>query len=207
MKTKKKAKAIGIKKKKRRAYDNRSRRRSSDKHRQQILDAYIARLVKNRGAEVTFKEVAEITGLAERSIYRFFADKDVLHKEVDKYLLGYLQASFQQLQILNVAGFGKNSYKLFDEHESLVLAYIYSPFGQDTRRLFRRKLNQMVAAKIHEQVPYADTPENHKKVAMIISLISAKVWHDIRSDYGYSGAEMGDTLEWALATLIKGLGC
>jgi hypothetical protein len=41
-----------------------------------------------------------------------------------------------------------------------------------------------------------------KKIAVVCSLINAKIWSDLNTDYGYTGAELGDTVLWAMKRLI-----
>ncbi len=186
-------------------YDNTSRLEKSKANEMLIIETMVALLVKNKGAEVTFDQIAKATGLAERSIYRFFKNKEALHQETDRYLSSFLAAGVEQLNSLNVVGFGRNTYAVFDRNEPLVLAYVYSHFGEEARRIFRKQLNQFIIEKIKQEKGLQIEGENLKKVALITALINAKIWHDIKSDFGYSGVEMGDAVEWALQTLMDGL--
>jgi AcrR family transcriptional regulator len=188
-----------------RAYDNSRRTKTSAENKQQIVTALVELLVEKKGGDVTFKEIAERTGLAERSIYRFYEDKETLHGELDQYLSSYLEASVNQMQQLSVSGFAQNAFLLFDKHQALVQAYLYSPFGRTARILFRKKLNKLIAAKILSEIKIDSTPEVNKKIAVISALINAKIWDDIRSDHGFSGSEIGVTIKWAVECLIKGL--
>lgn len=188
-----------------RAYDNTSRQDKSAQNRRLILETLVQLLVEKKGHDVTFKEIAARTGLAERSIYRFYNDKEELHHEIDRFLMTYIEASVEQLLTMDVAAFAKNAFQLFDKYESLVLAYLYSPFGRATRQRFRKSLNQLILKKLAEENHLARNSQNQKKVAIICSLINANIWNDIREDYGFSGQEMGDTVEWAIRALIQGL--
>lgn len=173
------------------------------KMQQAIIETTVALLVERRGGDVQIDEIASKMRISERTIFRFFGDKKTLHQAVDQYLTSYLQASAQQMASLSFVGFGKNAYQLFDKHEHLTLAYLYSPFGQETRRLFRKKLNDAMIAKITAEKSLNLTPERMKRLALITSLVNAKIWHDIKADYQFSGEDMGDTVAWALNTLIE----
>jgi AcrR family transcriptional regulator len=188
-----------------RAYNNESREKSSAQNKKLIIETFVQLLVEKKGADVTFREIAARTGLAERSIFRFYNDKDVLHEELDRYLMAYVQSSVEKLAEVNIAQFGKYAFSLFDKYESLILAYVYSPFGRQARSIFRQKLNQLLAAKLVQEKPVARTPEVQRRIALICSMINAKIWHDIREDYGFTGVEMGDTIEWAIRAMIKEL--
>ncbi|MGZ3649765.1 MAG: hypothetical protein ACXVB9_19000 [Bdellovibrionota bacterium] len=106
-----------------------------------------------------------------------------------------------KLAEVGVLGFTQNCFRLFDEYESLVLAYLSSPFGQEPRAQFRHKLSMMITAKLKVETNFPSIRETLKKVALICTQINAKIWHDIRIDYGFTGAEMGEAVKWAVDAL------
>jgi AcrR family transcriptional regulator len=191
--------------KKKRAYNNTSRAEKSQAHQQEIIQTLVKLLVQNKGGDVTFEEIAQHSTVTVRSIYRFFKDKEELHAAMDSYLLSYLEASTEKIATMDVATFGQTAFSLFDEHESLMMAYLYSPFGKKARVLFRKKFNKQIIQKILQEKKVALTLENKKKLALIVSLINAKIWYDIKTDYQYSGKQMGATVHWALSTLLDSL--
>ncbi len=162
-------------------------------------------LVERRGGEVQMEEIALRSGITQRTIFRFFKDKKTLHESMDAYLLRYIQASAEQMQTLDFVGFGKNAFALFDQHESLTMAYLLSPFGQEARVLFRKKLTQAMIDKIIQEKKLVLKPESMKRLALVTSLVNAKIWYDIRNDFGFSGNDMGEAVTWALRTLIDHL--
>lgn len=188
-----------------RGYNNESRRQKSEASRQTIIETLVKLLVERKGGTVTFEEIAKASGVSVRSVYRFFKDKETLHEAMDNYLFSYLSAGEEQLAKLDVGGFGRNAFELFDKYENLTLAYLYSPFGLEARKLFRKKLNDSIKTKILERRPINMTPENEKKLALIMSIVNAKIWHDIKTDSGYTGVEMGPSVDWALRTLIDNI--
>lgn len=192
-----------MRQKKKRIYNNASRAAKSEQTEKNIIEALVALLVDRRGGEVSMQEIAEKTGITQRTIFRFFKDKQTLHQAVDKYLFRYLEASAQQMQAMDFVGFGKNAFSLFDKHQALTMAYVLSPFGQEARALFRKKLSQAMIHKISQERKLELTPKRLRRLALVTSLINAKIWYDIKSDFGFSGEEMGDSVEWALNTLLK----
>ena len=199
---KSKAKPAGA----RRGYDNSARTEKAKANQQHIIETLVEFLVERKGGEVTFEEIAQRSGISERTIYRFFRNKEELHRETNEYLTSYLRDGMQKIEALNVAGFGKEAFSLFDKYENLTLAYLYSRFGQEARVLFRARLNEAVIANILEEKPVdRNDPIVAKKLALITTLISAKIWSDIKTDFGYTGEQIGDTVEWALKALINAL--
>lgn len=188
-----------------RKYDNSQRAAKSIETRQKIIETLVQLLVERRGADVSMEEIAQHSGITQRTIFRFFKDKKTLHAAMDDYLLTYLRVSSEQMKALDFIGFAQNAFALFDRNESLTLAYLFSPFGQEARVLFRKKLTQAMISKIVDERKIKLTPQNLKKLALITSLVNAKIWHDIKIDFNLTGPEIGETVKWALDHLLKDL--
>jgi AcrR family transcriptional regulator len=188
-----------------REYNSESRRKKSQASRQTIIETLVKLLVDRKGAPVTFEEIAKASGVSVRSVYRFFKDKETLHEAMDEYLFARLTMPDEQLAALDINHIGRHTFALFDENEQVTLAYLYSPFGIEARKIFRKRLHETMRVKILERKQIELTPENEKKLALIISIVNAKLWHDIKTDTGYSGVEIGQTVDWALSTLIDNI--
>ena len=190
-------------KKAKRPYNNSSRAETSEQTQKLIIETLVELLVERRGGEVRFDEISEKSKISERTIFRFFKDKQALHQATDEYLRSFLQSSIGQLEESDFLGFMTNAYKLFDKHENLTMAYLFSPFGNQARDIFRKKLNQLLMAKILKEQPHELTSTKKIRLALIVSLVNAKLWYDLKTDFGYSGAEIGEVLGWALKLLLK----
>jgi AcrR family transcriptional regulator len=188
-----------------REYNNQLRLKKAEVTRRTILDNLTKLLVKRKGGAVTFEEIAKASKISVRSVYTFFKCKESMFEAMHDYVLSFFQAAQQQVTKLDVGRFGRYAYELFDKHEDLAMAFVYSPISHETRKLFRKKMSQEMIARIISEKGLEMTLENKKKFALMAALINAKVWHDIRSDSGFNGVEMGPTVEWALNTLINNL--
>ncbi len=185
-----------------RKYNNSSRAEKSTQTQKAIIEALIELLVERRGGDVQLQDVAKRIGITQRTIFRFFKDKKTLHEAMDTYLLGYLQSSTEQMETLSFIGFAKNAFKLFDHHESLTMAYVLSPFGQEARALLRKKLTHLMIARIAAEKKINMNPQILKRLALVTCLVNAKIWYDLREDFGFNGEEMGEAVDWALQKLI-----
>jgi AcrR family transcriptional regulator len=203
MKRTKVAKAKKVKKP--RKYNNSSRVEKSNDNRQKIIENYVGLLVEKRGEEISLEELAERSNLSTRTLFRFFGDKKSLTKELETYLETYVTRVATNLQIMTVEDFADFSFQIFDQYESLILAYLYTNFGQQSRVLFRKKFNALVMEKIKAQVPMTGSADELNKIHFIITLINANLWSDLRGIYNETGAEMGKSAKWAIGTLLKNL--
>lgn len=206
-KTTKPAKGVKTNKKlkKPRKYDNSARTEKSNNNRQKIIENYVSLLVEKHGEELSLEELAERAELSTRTLFRFFGDKKSLTRELETYLENYVTRTSANLQIMSLEDFAEFSFKVFDEYEKLILAYLYTNFGQQSRVLFRRKFNALVIEKIKMRIPEELTKEQQSRAHLIITLINANIWSDLRSVYGETGAEMGKTIKWATNVLLANI--
>lgn len=185
-----------------RKYDNTARAEKSNSNRQRIIENYVSLLVEKHGEDLSLEELAERANLSTRTLFRFFGDKKSLTRELETYLENYLIRVSGNLQIMSLEDFAEFSFKVFDEYERLILAYLYTNFGQQSRVLFRRKFNALLMEKIKSRIPENLTKEEQSRVHLIITLINANLWSDLRSVCGETGAEMGVTVKWAVGLLL-----
>ncbi|AZZ36031.1 hypothetical protein CIK05_04235 [Bdellovibrio sp. qaytius] len=206
-KTTKAAKTAKISKKikKPRKYDNSARAEKSNSNRQRIIENYVSLLVEKHGEDLSLEELAERADLSTRTLFRFFGDKKSLTRELETYLENYVTRVSGNLQLMSLEDFAEFSFKVFDEYERLILAYLYTNFGQQSRVLFRRKFNALVMEKIKARIPEELTKEQQSRVHLIITLINANLWSDLRSVYSETGAEMGKSMKWAMGALLNNI--
>ena len=124
---------------------------------------------------------------------------------MDEYLLSYVSAGIKQLDAFNFVDFGKNVIKVFEENESITIAYVLSPLGQEARTLFRKKLNQLMMEKIAAERNIKITKENFPRLAMTVNLVNAKIWYDLRTEHRLTGKEIEDAMGWGLDALLRNL--
>lgn len=189
--------------KKRRSYDNSGRTERSSGNQLKIIEALVELLAEKRGGEVQVQEIADKTGITKRTIFRFFKDKKSMHEAMDEYLVSYLSAGTQQLIELNFVDFAKNAVKLFEENEAITIAYVLSPLGNEARAVLRKKLNQVMIEKISSEYKIKITKSNQPKLALIVNMVNAKIWYDLKNEHNLSAKEIEEAMGWAIESLLK----
>ena len=96
-------------------------------------------------------------------------------------------------------------YELFDKNENLILAYLYTNFGQNSRVLFRKRFLSLIVDKFKSQYGVNDSTEETRKMFFIVSLLNANLWSDLRDGFELSGRDMANTIKWAIHSLTKDL--
>ncbi len=188
-----------------RKYDNSSRENKSNTNRQKIIENYIELLVTRRGQEISLEELAQKSDLSSRTLFRFFGDKKTLSLEIENYIAQYLSAASANLEKMSFEDFAAYVFELFDKNENLILAYLYTDFGQKSRLLFRKRFLSLLVDKFKSQYGQGDSPQEMRKMYFIISLLNANLWNDLRDGFELSGRDMAHTIKWAIQNLAQNL--
>ncbi|MCC2678400.1 MAG: hypothetical protein K0R29_976 [Pseudobdellovibrio sp.] len=194
-----------------RKYDNTTREKKSDLNRQKIVDSYVDLLVANAGQDVTLQSLAKKTKISMRTLFRFFGDKEKLNHEIEIYLSKYLGSISAEIEKLSVAEYAAFTYEVFDRYERLFKAYLYTSFGQLSRRILRRRFHEMLIKKIIFEVTGKHTKETDlpadvlTKIRFTANLISAQMWNDLQESYSLTGKDIAPAARWAVQTLLKDL--
>lgn len=202
---KKPSRAIKNKSTKKRNYNNSSRSIKSDETQKSIIETYVKMLASRKGAEVHIDELAKKAKVSERTVFRFFRDKEALHKATDQYIQQFIKASLEQINKDDFVGFAKNSFLLFEKHHDLMLAYMFSPYGMHARSIFRKQLNKILISHLVKQKKLKINKSLETKLAVIVSMINVKLWYDIKTDFNHTSKEISEAVGWALKTLIRNI--
>ncbi len=188
---------------KKRVYDNSLRKEKADQTQKHIIETYVNLLAERRGADVSIEELAATSKISQRTVFRLFKDKDALYRATDLYIEQFVKASFQKIQQTDILSFTKDVFNLFEEHENLMMAYMFSSFGVTTREIFRKRLNKLLIDQIIAAKNLKISRLIETRLAVIVTLINVKIWHDIRSDFKHSSKEIGQAVSWAIENLIR----
>ncbi len=188
-----------------RQYNNSFRSFKSDETQKTIIETYVQMLAKRKGAEVQVDELAKEAKVSERTIFRFFKDKQTLHKATHQYIQQFIQASLTQIKRDDFVGFAKNSFLLFEKHHDLMLAYMFSPYGLQARGIFRKQLNKILIKHLVSQKKLKLNKSLEAKLAVIVSIVNVKLWYDIKTDFNYSAKEISEAVGWALNILVRNI--
>lgn len=206
-KTKSKKSVGGVKKN--RSYNNSNRSEKSNLNRQKIIELYVSLLVEANGQDVPLQVLAKKSKISIRTLFRFFGDKESLNAEIDNYLAQYFLSVSENLTKMSFSEYAAYSYKVFDQYEKLFKAYLFTDFGQTSRRLFRRKFTDMMVQKLAFELGIdsrgSEMRPEMRQVQLVASLINAHLWKDFKDSFGASGAEMSSTVAWAVEQLMEGL--
>lgn len=187
-----------------RSYNSPLREEQARRTRGLILDAFTELLADRRADEITTKQIAELAGVSQPTVYRHFPDRAALLKGLSNRVGELMGMSFPTAGTLDeissrveVFFAGSERFPEAIRAETLLNA---DPrwFGEITSRTSQEFLEAVAAT-----FPGYD----HRRQAAIAGLLrclgSSQSWLRMREEFGVSGEESGPLFRWAIDTLIR----
>ena len=175
--------------------------------RELILDAVTTLLGDRRADEVTMRDIAATAGVAERTVYRHFPDRDALLEGLSQRLphLRGARPSFSAGSLDDLARTSRRLMELLDEH--YVTARAEAVFNADPRRFAAdtQANSREVLALLAKGLPELAEREQLRIAAVIRCLVSTQAWLRMREEFGVPGTESGPVVAWVIDTIVREL--
>lgn len=164
---------------------------------QRLLDAAVALLA--QGELPNMRSVAAAAKVAERTVYRYFENLEVLRAAVQKHVRdrGHLPLPARAEELETYAA---QLFQRFDDNAELVLGLtalagsgLRAEFGR-TRSENLRGLRQL----LKRSYPQAPKAEREKAAASLRALLSGSGWAYLRVSCGLSPAQVVASAQWAI---------
>jgi AcrR family transcriptional regulator len=191
----------------RKPYRSTLRERQAAQTRELILDAVTTLLGDRRADEVTTRDIAAEAGVAERTVYRHFPDREALLNGLMQRLpaLGDSELSFAEGGLDALAPGSRRLMESLDEHH--VAARAEAVLNADPRRFAEstRTNTQEMCELIARELPELSEREAIRIAAMLRCLVSTQAWFRMRAEVGVSGSESGPVVAWVIDLVIREL--
>lgn len=185
--------------------------RQSDLTRQVILDAALDTLERGSLADLTVRAVAKRANLAERTVFRYFADRDEFLDAVAGALSARLRLPPPPSSMVELLAAPRGLYERFEDQSSLTRSALHTDLFHRMRAIHARPRWVAVRKVIDEIAPRRTERERKIASANIRHYLQASTWHYYRFYFDFSledtiaAAETGvrDTLVGLKAGLAK----
>ncbi len=192
----------------RRSYHSPLREQQAEQTRALILDT-LAEMVAEDGFDgIVVKDLAARAGMAERTVYRHFPDRDALHDALADRVAAQVGWTAEQELPADPATWGRtvaDAYARFDEQivPTTVVAKLNAVRTRPAAESVRR--GDRFRATIAAAYP-AMTDEEHETVlAAIQVLASSRTWLRLREEMGLDGPRASATMRWLVELLVADL--
>jgi AcrR family transcriptional regulator len=181
-----------------------ARELKKDETRTRIADALIALLAEGR-MDINHDLIAERTGVARRTVYRYFPDRETL--------LGAGTDRVRELAGPRVTFPGSEAdltetlrdvYTGFDSIAPIATLVRSTPQGRAMRmanNAVRQKAYRAAAADLVKDLP----PQDQDLATAVLQVLHTTPWLEMRDHWGMSGEQIAKATGWAMRTLIADL--
>src|SRR5581483_10929384 len=173
--------------------------------RQRILAA-VAELLERDGAEeLTMPQVAEVSGISLRTVYRYYPTREQLLEAAGRWIGAELLRQGYPQSLDDVADTFEPACREFDRHPGLVRAMALSQLGRQARQRRRNERLRAIRKALEEEVGGLSERERRQAEAVLAYLHNMLAYTTLREEHDLSGEEIGAALGWAIRTLVADL--
>jgi AcrR family transcriptional regulator len=159
-----------------------------------------------RGNEVTFDLVAKESGVPQRTLYRYFENREALFGRFWRWANEHIEVPPPPTSPNEVVAHIRALFEAFDRDEALVRAMIHDPHGRAVRVAnadARRKKFSEALKPVIDRLPKEDAT---RLLASVTVICSATGWESMKDNWQLSGAAAAEAAEWAVKALIEAAG-
>jgi AcrR family transcriptional regulator len=173
--------------------------------RERILQG-VAELLERDGAdELTMPQVAGVSGVSLRTLYRYFPTREALLDAAGRWIGGELLKQGYPTTLDDVADSFERACREFDERPGLVRAMAMSEVGRAARGARRRERLDAIRQLLDGEVGALPERELRQAEAVLAYLHNMLAYTTLREEQGLAGTEIGEALGWAIRTLVADL--
>lgn len=155
-----------------------------------------------RGSDVTFDLVAKESGVPQRTLYRYFENREVLFRTFWRWVNKLIDVPPLPTSPEEVVSHVPTLFEAFDRDEALVRAMMHDPHGRAVRtansNARRKKFSEALKPVIDE---LSQAQATHLLAAVTV-LCSATGWESMKDNWQLSGASAAEATQWAVKALI-----
>ena len=144
--------------------------------------------------------VAEIE---RRTVFRHFASKEALLDAFWVWINAQVTDRILPETLDELIEAPKQTFARFDEQEGIIRASLHTPSGREMRMRTIPKRREAFAAALSEVTRGLQEQDADRLVAAAHVLYSAAAWETLRDYCGLTGQQAGETVSFALRTLIE----
>jgi AcrR family transcriptional regulator len=156
-----------------------------------------------RGSDVTFDLLARESGVPQRTLYRYFENREALFGAFWRWVNELIEMPALPKTPDEVVSHIPALYAAFDRDEALVRAMMHDPHGRAVRAAnaeARRRKFQEALKPVVDTLPEAEAT---RLLASVTVLCSATGWESMKDNWQLSGVTASEAAQWAVKALIE----
>ena len=181
------------------------REQNAEATRTRILTAVADLIERGNVQDITVPDVAKASGISLRTVYRYYPTRDELLEAAGRWIGSELLRHPYPATLDEVAENYRVGVREFAEHPGLVRALAFSQLGRTVRGYRRRERLAAIRNALQAEIPELTDEELRRAEAMLAYLHNMLAFTTMREEYGLSSEEVGETVAWAIRTLVEDL--
>jgi AcrR family transcriptional regulator len=189
-----------------RTYSSPLRESQAQRTRELILDALTELLDGRPADEITTREIADLAGVSQPTVYRHFPDRNALLEGLTGRMVALMDAAGEYARPAALDDLAAQAEMGMSLPERVpVLAKAEAILNADPRRLSQdsRERSAALLRIVAEALPDYDDRDHLRITALLRNLYSMQVWLRMREEFGIYGDEAGPIVGWAVDTLVR----
>ena len=190
-----------------RSYHSPLRQQQAEATRDLILDALVD-LLNERGVDdFNIKSLASAAGVAERTVYRHFADRDELREALNARLEERADwyDTADMSDVFEFPGAVAQSFTDYDHFERETRAIVLMNLDPSRTVSDTRRHVDEFRALVERDFPHLDEDDTTAVAALFNLLASSRTWHRFVDGHQMTGPQGGKVVAWAADLVIREL--
>jgi AcrR family transcriptional regulator len=181
------------------------REQHAEDTRERILSAVAELLERGDAAELTMPDVASVSGVSLRTVYRYYPTREQLLEAAGRWIGDELLQHRYPRTLDEVADLFEEGCRDFAERPGLVRALALSQLGQSVRAYRRRERLEAIGRVLRAELGGLSKDELRQAEAVLAYLHNMLAYTSLREETGLSDEQIGKALGWAIRTLVDDL--
>lgn len=160
--------------------------------------------VLDAGEPLTFARVAAASGVAERTVYRHFADREALLVALYRWVNERASIDGRAEDGEAAADLVRRTFPAFDEHAAVVRELLQAPEGLTARLADNERRQAAARALVAAEAPGIPRRTARRVAAVVQLLSSATAWQALRDYWEMDGPEAAEAAALAIELLLSG---
>lgn len=155
-----------------------------------------------RGSDVTFDLVAKESGVPQRTLFRYFENREALFGSFWRWVNELIEMPALPMTPDEVVSHIPALFAAFDRDEALVRAMMHDQHGRAVRIANSDARREKFSVALKPVIEMLAEAEATRLLASVTVLCSATGWEAMKDNWQLSGAAAAEAAQWAVKALI-----
>lgn len=166
--------------------------------RDRIVRALVELLENDEIDQISMAALARSANVAERTIFRHFPKRTDLIAAAGEWISSKIFRLIPSSRPEDLSNGFRQACVQFDKHPRLAHAIAVSRVGRTARSEFRKQFIESSREVLEPLTEGLSQVERRRAEAVVTYLDNVLAWHTLREEFGMSGPEAADTIQWAM---------